>query len=348
MDVADLTPQLDDLAAQARTDFASVQREADLVLAKNNYLGRKGRVKALGSAVAGLPPEQRPLVGREINRVKGLIEADFDARLADLRLAERDRRLHAGRYDVTLPARGGVRADGHPLVQIEDELIAIFRSMGFDVARGPEIETDHNNFESLNFPDDHPARDMQDTILIDEVGGRTDLLCRTHTSPVQIRTMLRYEPPVRIIAPGVVYRHDHDVSHSPVFRQIECLHVDKGITLKHLKGTLAHFVRALFGEGTVIRLRPSFFPFTEPSAEVDVSCVFCKGDGCSICKKTGWLEILGSGMVDPNVFEACGYDPSRFTGYAFGLGVERVAMLKLGVPDIRLFYENDVRFLTQF
>jgi phenylalanyl-tRNA synthetase alpha chain len=348
MDVADLTVQLEALAAQARSDFATVQREADLVQAKNHYLGRKGKVKSLGSVVAGLPPEQRPLVGKEINRIKGLIEGDFDARLGDLRLAERDRRLLTGKHDVTLPGRGGVKTDGHPLVQIEDELISIFRSMGFDVARGPEIETDHHNFESLNFPDDHPARDMQDTILIDEVDGRRDLLCRTHTSPVQIRTMLRYEPPIRIIAPGVVYRHDHDVSHSPVFRQIECLHVDKGITLAHLKGTLGHFVRVLFGEGTKIRLRPSFFPFTEPSAEVDVSCVFCAAKGCSICKKTGWIEILGSGMVDPNVFEACGYDPTQVTGYAFGLGVERVAMLKLGVPDIRLFYENDARFLTQF
>lgn len=348
MDVADLTSQLEELAAQARTDFAAVEREGDLVQAKNHYLGRKGKVKSLGSVMAGLTPEQRPVVGKEINRIKGLIETGFEERLAQLRVIERDRRLAGGKYDVTLPARGGVRSEGHPLVQVEDELIRIFRSMGFDVARGPEIETDHHNFEALNFPDDHPARDMQDTILIDEVAGRRDLLCRTHTSPVQIRTMLRYEPPIRIIAPGVVYRHDHDVSHSPVFRQIECLHVDEGITMRHLKGTLTHFVRELFGENTQIRLRPSFFPFTEPSAEVDVSCVFCGGEGCSICKKTGWIEILGSGMVDPNVFEACGYDPSKVTGYAFGLGVERVAMLKLGVPDIRLFYENDVRFLTQF
>jgi phenylalanyl-tRNA synthetase alpha chain len=348
MNLADLTSQLEEFASQAQQDFAGAGREGDLVEAKNQYLGRKGKVKSFGAVMGQLSPEERPVVGQLINRIKGAIESEFESRLAELRAVERGRRLEEGRYDVTLPGRGGVSHSGHPLVQVEDELISIFRSMGFDVARGPEVETDHHNFEALNFPEDHPARDMQDTIFIDTVGGRDDLVCRTHTSPVQIRTMLKYDPPIRVIAPGVVFRHDHDVSHSPVFRQIECLHVDRGITMRHLKGTLAHFVRALFGEGTKIRLRPSFFPFTEPSAEVDVSCVFCGGDGCSICQRTGWIEILGSGMVDPHVFEACGYDATELTGYAFGLGVERVAMLKLGIPDIRFFYENDVRFLAQF
>ncbi len=348
MNLADLTKQLDALAVEARADFELTSRKDDLVQAKNKFLGRKGLVKSMGATVAQLPPEERPAVGRELNRIKDLIEADFDARMLQLDRQELDARLIASSADLTLPPRGESPAGGHPLIQIEDELIRIFRAMGFDVASGPEIETDLHNFEYLNFPPDHPARDMQDTMLVEALAGQQDLLLRTHTSPVQVRTMLKYKPPVRIIAPGVVYRHDHDQTHSPVFRQIECLHVDKGITLSHLKGTLTHFVRALFGAQTRIRLRPSFFPFTEPSAEVDVSCVFCGGEGCRICKQTGWLEILGSGMVDPNVYLACGYDPGEVTGYAFGLGVERVAMLKLGVPDIRTFYENDVRFLEQF
>jgi phenylalanyl-tRNA synthetase alpha chain len=347
VDLAQLTAQLDDLAVQAAQEFAALTREDDLIQAKNLYLGRKGRIKELGSNLRDLPAEERPLVGKEINRAIGLIEGSFEGRQGELRAQERARRLEGGRVDLTLPSRGRARSQGHPLIQIEQELISIFRAMGFDVATGPELEDDGHNFEALNFPADHPARDMQDTILLEAVGGRTDLLCRTHTSPVQIRTMLKHAPPVRIIAPGTVYRHDDDQTHSPVFRQIECLHIDKGVTLANLKGTLGHFVKALFGPQTKIRLRPSFFPFTEPSAEVDVSCVFCGGDGCRVCKHSGWIEILGSGMVDPNVFRACGYS-EEITGYAFGLGVERVAMLKLGVPDIRSFYRNDVRFLDQF
>jgi phenylalanyl-tRNA synthetase alpha chain len=348
MDLQELKTRLDALAEAAAKDFQDAHREDDLIQARNLYLGRKGHIKTLGSDLRDLPADQRPLVGQELNRARELVEAAADARLAVLRDQERERRLREGRVDVTLPPRGAALSQGHPLMQIEAELISIFRKMGFDVAQGPELETDYHNFEALNFPADHPARDMQDTILIDTLAGRRDLLCRTHTSPVQIRTMLKYKPPVRIIAPGVVYRHDDDATHSPVFRQIECLHVDKNVTLANLKGTLLHFVRELFGPDTRIRLRPSFFPFTEPSAEVDVSCVFCGGHGCRLCKHSGWIEILGSGMVDPNVYAACGYDPGEVTGYAFGLGVERVAMLLLQVPEIRLFYENDVRFLEQF
>lgn len=348
MNFEELTQLLDELAEQAAQDFSAITREEDLVQAKNHFLGRKGRVKSLGSNMRNLPKEDRPRVGKEINRVKNSIEAAFDAQLLVLKDLALQNKLAAGRVDPTLPARGRVQNLGHPLVQIEEELIRIFRTMGFDVAAGPEVEDDFHNFEALNFPADHPARDMQDTILIDKLGGRSDFLCRTHTSPVQIRTMLKYKPPVRIIAPGVVYRHDNDLTHSPVFRQVECLHVDKGITMSNLKGTLTHFVRALFGSQTDIRLRPSFFPFTEPSAEVDVSCVFCSGKGCRVCSNTGWIEILGSGMVDPNLYKAVGYDASEVTGYAFGIGVERVAMLKLGIPNIRAFYENDVRFLNQF
>jgi phenylalanyl-tRNA synthetase alpha chain len=348
MNLSDLTARLDELAVEAKRDFAFAVRKDDLVQAKNKFLGRKGLVKSMGAMVAKVPPEERPAVGREINRVKGLVESAFNDRLAEIEREAVRRQLEDTSADLTQPARGVRLSAGHPLIQIENELIRIFRAMGFDVASGPEIETDLHNFESLNFPPDHPARDMQDTMQVETVGGCDDLLLRTHTSPVQVRTMLKYKPPVRIIAPGVVYRHDHDQTHSPVFRQIECLHVDEGITLSHLKGTLTHFVRELFGAKTSIRLRPSFFPFTEPSAEVDVSCVFCSGKGCRVCKQTGWLEILGSGMVDPNVYRSCGYDPGTVTGYAFGLGVERVAMLVLGVPDIRTFYENDIRFLEQY
>ncbi len=348
MNIAELTAELEALAQQAGQDFAQSDRKDDLIQTKNKYLGRKGLVKALGAHVAKVPPQERPLVGREINRVKGIIETAFEARANALERAALDAALAAGRADLTMPSRGATLSAGHPMLQIEDELIRIFRSMGFDVASGPEIETDVHNFESLNFPHDHPARDMQDTFFAEEVAGRDDLVLRTHTSPVQVRTMLKYKPPVRVIAPGVVFRHDDDITHSPVFRQIECLHVDKGITMAHLKGTLMHFVRELFGESTRIRLRPSFFPFTEPSAEVDVTCVFCKGDGCRVCSHTGWLEILGSGMVDPNVYRACGYDPGDVTGYAFGLGVERVTMLKLGISDIRHLYQNDIRFLEQY
>jgi len=348
MNLTELKAKLDELAAQAEQEFAREERQDDLVQAKNRYLGRKGHVKDLSAEMGKLLAEDRPLVGREVNQVKDRIEAAFAARQTVLADRARTAALAAGAVDVTLPGRGVSIGGGHPLIQIENRLIDIFRSMGFDVAMGPEIESDFHNFEALNFPHDHPARDMQDTFFVEPLEGRSDMLLRTHTSPVQIRTMLKYRPPVRIIAPGVVYRHDDDPTHSPVFRQIECLHIDRGITMAHLKGTLTHFVRELFGASTSIRLRPSFFPFTEPSAEVDVQCIFCAGDGCRLCKQTGWLEILGSGMVDPNVYRSCGYDVEGLTGYAFGLGVERVAMLVLGVPNIRLFYENDLRFLEQF
>lgn len=339
MNLQDLKLRLDNLASEAVEEFQSIEREADLVQVKNRFLGRKGAVKALGSEVRNLPAEDRPLVGREINATRTRIEEGFQTCMTQLRAVAREKRLAAGRVDLTLPSRSLPQSGGHPLIQVEQELIGIFRSMGFDVATGPQLEDDLHNFEKLNFPPDHPARDMQDTFLISPIDGRDDLLLRTHTSPVQVRTMLRYGSPIQIIAPGVVYRHDHDATHSPVFRQIECLHIGKGITMSHLKGTLLHFVQAIFGADTKIRLRPSYFPFTEPSAEVDVS---------SDISKTGWLEVLGAGMVDPNVLRACGHDPDEVSGYAFGVGVERIAMIKLGIPDIRSFYQNDVRFLEQF
>ena len=347
MNLSELRERLDGLVEQAQAEFSRIDRQDDLVVAKNGYLGRKGLLKDLGAQMGKVSAEDRPVLGKEINRVKAAIEAAFGVRQELLTARARAEALARGSVDVTLPGRGAGVGGGHPLIQIESWLIDVFRSMGFDVASGPEIENDFHNFEALNFPHDHPARDMQDTFFAEPLAGRDDLVLRTHTSPVQIRTMLRYAPPVRIIAPGVVYRYDDDKTHSPVFRQIECLHVDHGITLAHLKGTLTHFLQKLFGN-VALRFRPSFFPFTEPSAEVDVTCIFCRGEGCSICSHTGWIEILGSGMVDPKVYKSCGYDAEGLTGYAFGLGVERVAMLTLGIPDIRLFYENDLRFLDQF
>lgn len=348
MNLSELKSHMDQLAQEACAEFERIAHEGELVQAKNRYLGRKGRLKALGAQVGKLPAEERPLVGRVINEVKTTIDGAFTQRMDTLREEARQRKLEQGRVDLTLPARRNGTTGGHPLRQVEAELIGIFRAMGFDVADGPELEDDLHNFESLNFPPDHPARDMQDTFLVETVDARNDLLLRTHTSPVQVRTMLRYKPPIQIVAPGVVYRHDHDQTHSPVFRQIECLHIGRDITMRHLKATLSHFLREVFGDDTQIRLRPSFFPFTEPSAEIDIGCIFCGGDGCRVCSQTGWLEVLGSGMVDPNVLRAGGIDPDVYSGYAFGLGVERVAMLKLGIPDIRTFYENDLRFLEQY
>ncbi len=348
MNLNELKVKLDAMAEEARAELSTLERQDDLVQARNRYLGRKGLVKDLSAELGKLPPEERRLVGQELNQLKDAIEGAYDAQLKRLEERAREAALAQGAADLTLPGRGLPPSGGHPLIQIEEELIAIFRAMGFDVATGPELEADLYNFESLNFPADHPARDMQDTFFVEPLQGREDILLRTHTSPVQVRTMLKFKPPVRIIAPGVVYRHDDDQTHSPMFRQIECLHVDRGVTMAHLKGTLTHFVQRLFGPSTAIRLRPSFFPFTEPSAEVDVQCIFCGGDGCRVCSHSGWLEILGSGMVDPNVYRACGYDMDGITGYAFGLGVERVAMLKLGIPNIRLFYGNDLRFLSQY
>ncbi len=244
---------------------------------------------------------------------------------------------------MTLPGRRPPRGTKHPVTLVVEEISDIFAGLGFQVAEGPEIELDYYNFEALNFPKDHPARDMQDTFFIDD-----NRLLRTHTSPVQIRTMLKHAPPVRIIAPGTVYRCDSDATHSPMFHQIEGLMVDKGITFADLKGILIIFINQLFGKGTGVRLRPSFFPFTEPSAEVDIACVICKGRGCRVCKNSGWLEILGAGMVDPEVYKHVHYDPESISGFAFGLGIERIAMLKYGISDMRLLFENDLRFLSQF
>jgi phenylalanyl-tRNA synthetase alpha chain len=329
-------------AARAEIERATTRQALDAIRVR--YLGKKGLLTQCLRAVPTLPPAERPAVGREANEAKARLEAELAARLAAVETLERRARLAAERPDLTLPGRRVVPGALHPLTRVHDEIVDIFTGMGFAVAEGPEVELDYYNFEALNIPKDHPARDMQDTFY---VGG--EVLLRTHTSPVQIRTMERQQPPVRIICPGRVYRRDpFDMTHSPVFHQVEGLAVDRGISMGDLKGTLELFARELFGPDSRIRFRPSFFPFTEPSAEVDVLCFLCKGGGCRVCKASGWLEILGSGMVHPRILRAMGYDTEEVTGWAFGMGIERIAMLKYGIDDLRLFFENDLRFLAQF
>lgn len=341
--MADMQEQLAALEETARQAAGAAGSEHDLQQVKARFLGRKGELTAIMKEMGALAPEQRPLVGALANEVKERLEALFEATFAELRAAELGRRLAAERVDVTLPGRRRRRGTRHPITQVTEEIVAIFASLGFGVAEGPEVERDFYNFEALNIPRDHPARDMQDTFYVSE-----DVVLRTHTSPVQVRTMLNQAPPVRVVAPGTVYRRDSDITHSPMFHQIEGFLVDRKVTFGDLKGILTTFINEYFGGGTGVRFRPSFFPFTEPSAEVDIQCVICGGSGCRVCKQSGWLEILGSGMIDPEVFKAVGYDPEIYTGFAFGMGIERIAMLKYGVNDLRLFYENDLRFLRQF
>jgi phenylalanyl-tRNA synthetase alpha chain len=327
----------------ARKEIEQAATRRDLEEVRVKYLGKRGALTLLLRSVPALPPAERPLVGREANLAKTEIESELEGRVAVLERRERHARLAADRPDLTLPGRRVIPGGLHPLTRVHDEIVDVFTGMGFAVAEGPEVELDYYNFEALNIPKDHPARDMQDTFY---VGG--EILLRTHTSPVQIRTMERQKPPVRIIVPGRVYRRDADITHSPVFHQVEGLAVDRGISMADLKGTLELFARELFGQDSRIRFRPSFFPFTEPSAEVDVLCFLCKGSGCRVCKGSGWLEILGSGMVHPRILQSMGYDTEEVTGWAFGMGIERVAMLRYGIDDIRLFFENDLRFLSQF
>ncbi len=304
------------------------------------YLGRKGVVTRFLRNISQLPPEERPTAGKKANQVKKAL--DEAARQALDRIAAQQD-LAADQLDVSLPGRPLNRGTLHPVTRITNEICGIFSRLGFDVAEGPEIETDYYNFEALNIPKNHPARDMQDTFYISE-----NIVLRTHTSPTQPRVMEKQQPPVRIVAPGKVYRCDSDLTHTPMFHQVEGLLVDRNISFGDLKGILTTFVHQMFDKQTSLRFRPSFFPFTEPSAEVDILCVMCRGKGCRVCSRTGWLEVLGSGMVHPAVFENVGYDTDKYTGFAFGMGVERIAMLKYGVDDIRKFFENDLRFLRQF
>ncbi|MDA8079714.1 MAG: phenylalanine--tRNA ligase subunit alpha [Nitrospiraceae bacterium] len=307
------------------------------------YTGKKGLLTARLKALSAVAPEQRPAYGKVLNELKEYIEGSLRDREARLKESDKERRLLAERIDITIPGRHTPFGRRHPINSILAEITDIFVSMGFGIADGPEVELDHYNFESLNIPRDHPARDMQDTFYVSD-----EVVLRTHTSPVQVRVMEQRRPPLRIIAPGKVYRCDADVSHTPMFHQVEGLMVDTEVSFSDLKGILELFVHSFFGKDTPVRFRPSYFPFTEPSAEVDIGCIFCSGKGCRVCKTTGWLEVLGCGMVNPRVFEMAGYDPGAYTGFAFGMGVERMTMLRYSIDDIRLFYEDDLRFLGQF
>ena len=310
------------------------------------FLGKKGEMTALLRSMSALAQEERPRIGKIVNEARAELEELLAAKSEELAHRELADKIAAEQIDVTLPGRTAIVGHLHPLTITLNRIKKIFLQMGFTIEEGPEIESDYYNFEALNLPKDHPARDMQDSFYITE-----DILMRTHTSPVQARTMQAHEPnsPIRMIAPGRVYRRDdYDATHSPMFTQVEGLVVDKGIRFSDLKGTLEDFLRQIFDEKARVRFRPSFFPFTEPSTEVDISCVMCHGEGCRVCKGTGWLEILGAGMVHPNVLKMSGYDPEKVAGFAFGMGVERIAMLSYGIDDLRLFYDNDVRFLHQF
>ena len=327
-----------------------IKRHADslseLNEARVKYLGKKGEITSLLRGLKELGEKERPRIGQIVNEARRKLEVLVEEKTAEIKERELAERLAHEKLDVTLPGRHQWEGHLHPLTLTLGRIKAIFMDMGFTVEEGPEIERDYYNFEALNLPKDHPARDMQDSFYITE-----EILMRTQTSPVQARTMEAHEPnsPIRMIAPGRVYRRDdYDATHSPMFTQVEGLVIDKGIRLSDLKGTLELFLRRIFNENIGVRFRPSFFPFTEPSAEVDISCVMCKGKGCRVCKGTGWLEILGAGMVHPHVLEMSGYDPKQVSGFAFGLGVERIAMLSYGIDDLRLFYDNDVRFLRQF
>jgi phenylalanyl-tRNA synthetase alpha chain len=318
---------------------------------KVKYLGKKGELSQVMGGMRDLPNDQRKQIGEIANKTKAQLEAMLEGALKQVEELKLQAELKGPRLDVTLPGRGGMPGRRHPVSQTLEDIVATFGRLGFSVATGPEIELDWYNFEALNVPTDHPARDMQDTFYVDGSWLKSapgPVLLRTHTSPVQIRTMLQNPPPIRAVMPGRVYRKDSDVTHTPMFHQVEGLFVDKHVTFAELKGTLDAFAKAFFGSDVKTRFRPSFFPFTEPSAEVDVSCVMCGGKGCRICKNTGWLEVLGSGMVHPNVFRLSGYDPEAVTGFAFGMGVERLAMLRYRIDDLRTMFENDYRFLAQF
>ena len=335
--------KLQELKNQAQIELEQVADEVSLQNLKAKFVGRKGGITEIVKSMKDVLPQDRPKMGKLINEVKTFVETLFEEKSNQIKEDMKKRSIAEEKIDVTLPGRSVSVGAKHPVSQVMEEIITIFERMGFEVAEGPEVETDYYNFEALNIPKNHPARDMQDTFYISD-----DVVLRTHTSPVQIRIMEKQEPPIKIIAPGRVYRCDSDVSHTPMFHQIEGLLVDKNVTFGDLKGVLTEFLRLMFGSSLGVRFRPSFFPFTEPSAEVDIECVICSGQGCRVCKDSGWLEILGCGMVDPEVFKSVKYDPEVYSGFAFGMGIERIAMLKFGINDIRLFFENDVRFLRQF
>jgi phenylalanyl-tRNA synthetase alpha chain len=335
---------LEQLEKQALDEVAAAADPAALDAVRVSYLGKKGQLTQQLKQLGALPAAERPAAGQEINRIKARVQQALEARRDELQAAQMDARLASERVDVTLPGRGQPRGGLHPVTITMRRIEALFRPLGFSVAEGPEIEDDHHNFEALNIPAHHPARAMHDTFYFD-----AHTLLRTHTSPVQVRVMEQRQPPLRIIAPGRVYRCDSDLTHTPMFHQVEGLLVDEHVSFANLRGLLDEFLRAFFERGDLpVRFRPSYFPFTEPSAEVDIQCVMCAGAGCRVCGQSGWLEVLGCGMVHPKVFEQVGIDNERYTGFAFGMGVERLAMLRYGVNDLRLFFENDMSFLKQF
>ena len=332
--------QLHDIEKQAFEDLQAADTPEDLEVVSIRYLGRKGVLTAFLRSIASLPEDQRPDAGKNANLFKIKLEKEIHQAQKRMRTTREDRGVG---IDVTLPGRRHGLGSSHPITQVLDEICGIFLRLGFDIVEGPEVETDYYNFEALNIPKYHPARDMQDTFYVSD-----NIVLRTHTSPSQPRTMEKTDPPVRIVSAGKVFRCDSDLTHTPMFHQIEGLMVDENISFGDLKGVLTTFVHQFFDRQTALRFRPSYFPFTEPSAEVDIQCVMCRGEGCRVCSKTGWLEVLGSGMVHPAVFENVGYDTQKFTGFAFGVGIERMAMLKYGIDDIRKYFENDMRFLGQF
>ncbi len=337
--------KLQSLKQQALEELSQVGTMDALNELRVKYLGKKGSLTSALKGMGALSTEERPRIGQIVNDIRAEIEAILQTKSEGFKQAELARKLASEKIDVTLPGRRVNVGHQHPLTVTLGRIKEIFMRMGFAIAEGPEVEQDYYNFEALNLPKDHPARDMQDSFYITE-----EFLMRTHTSPVQVRTMQAAMPnqPIRIIAPGKVYRRDYDATHSPMFHQVEGLVIDKNISFSDLKGTLELFIHEIFGKEVGVRFRPSFFPFTEPSAEVDISCVMCSGHGCRVCSGTGWLEILGAGMVHPRVLEMSNFDPNQVSGFAFGMGVERIAMLLYGIDDLRLFYENDLRFLRQF
>lgn len=336
--------QLLEMRARVLDEIGRLTDTAGLERVRVRVLGKKGELTQLLRGMGALPAEERPAAGALVNEARSFLEGAMEAKAAELEQKEKAERLLREAVDVTLPVPERTAGSLHPMNIVLNELLTIFAGMGFEEVEGPEVEYDRYNFELLNVPRNHPARDAQDTFYIDD-----NIVLRSQTSPVQARTMLKRKPPIRIVCPGRVYRADEmDATHSPVFHQLEMLAVDKGLSMSDLKGTLDTFARRLYGEGTATRFRPSYFPFTEPSAEVDISCVACRGKGCRMCKGTGWIEILGAGMVNPKVLSMCGIDPAVYSGFAFGMGLERVTLLKYNIPDTRHLYENDLRFLSQF
>ena len=336
--------QLESIRQSAVEALKSAQTQPDIEALRIKFLGKKGELTAILKQMGKLSAEERPVIGQLANEVRSFIEADIEKRTAQIKEESLKKRLKEETLDVTLPGKRHFLGAKHPLSIVLDEIKEIFVGMGFDIVDGPEVEYDYYNFEALNIPKDHPARDTQDTFYIND-----NIVLRTQTSSVQVRVMEKNAPPIRVISPGRVYRSDAvDATHSPLFHQIEGLVVDKGVTFADLKGTLEIFVKRLYGEDSVVRFRPHHFPFTEPSAEVDVQCFNCHGEGCRLCKGEGWIEILGCGMVHPKVLQNCNIDPEIYSGFAFGLGLERIVMRRYNIDDLRLFFENDVRFLKQF